>query len=282
MNWIAISGAMVAMLAFSPCALAANPVNLTPTSNGDGEFMTTSIGGQTVWQNINGDGYLYFRVSGFTFTNGIPVYVRVVYYDGGFGSIGVQYDSVSGGAYSQSLTHARTSRVNSQAFATAYFELFSPALLGRQNAGASFRLYLNSGGGIPMSIQSVTIQNFPFSDSNFLLALSKPWLHPYSGPSREDVDNTTLNGKTMAGYQGWFSTPNDLTDGGWIHWVRNNQVNAANYNIDMWPDLSGYANKELFSTDTNHKPKRATGQIVLVFNTGNGQAAFSMDAQIQH
>ena len=35
----------------------------------------------------------------------------------------------------------------------------------------------------------------------------EPWLHPYAGPSRSDVDASTLDGQVLCGYQGWFNTP---------------------------------------------------------------------------
>ncbi len=47
-----------------------------------------------------------------------------------------------------------------------------------------------------------------------------PWLVPYTGPSRSDVDATTLDGKVLCGYQGWFNTPGDGTSFGFTHWGR--------------------------------------------------------------
>lgn len=224
---------------------AADTVNLTPFSCCDGQFITTTAGGQTVWQNIPGSSFINFNVpASFTFTSGVPVYVRVEYYDDGFGQMSLQYDSVSAGAYASSPRHVRTSRVNTKAFATAYYVLPSPALLNRQGTGADFRLGL--GGTPPLSVKGATIQNFPFPDPQFQIVLSQPWLQQYSGPSRDDVDRSSLQGKVMAGYQGWFRTPNDLADGGWYHWVRNGSMHPTNFNIDMWPDMSGYAEHELF------------------------------------
>ena len=49
---------------------------------------------------------------------------------------------------------------------------------------------------------------------------SHPWLRPYEGPTRADVDATTLHGKVLCGYQGWFRCPGDETEEGWVHWSR--------------------------------------------------------------
>jgi hypothetical protein len=46
---------------------------------------------------------------------------------------------------------------------------------------------------------------------------SEPWLVPYAGPSRTDIDATTLDGKVLCGYQGWFNTPCDGANFGFTH-----------------------------------------------------------------
>ncbi len=45
-----------------------------------------------------------------------------------------------------------------------------------------------------------------------------PWLQAYSGPTRTDIDATTLDGKVLCGYQGWFNTPGDGSGFGFTHW----------------------------------------------------------------
>jgi hypothetical protein len=83
----------------------------------------------------------------------------------------------------------------------------------------------------------VTISNKPFSDAGFQYALTKPWLRAYAGSTNDYVDQSTLNHKIMAAYQGWFRTPNDLADGGWFHWCKDDVMTPAHFNVDMWPDL---------------------------------------------
>lgn len=63
------------------------------------------------------------------------------------------------------------------------------------------------------------------------------------------IDASTLNHKIMAGYQGWFNTPNDGNQYGWIHWPKNGgKPSADNISIDMWPDLREYDSDELDDT----------------------------------
>src|SRR4051812_21248493 len=81
-GWMA---GFVALL-LAPFALAVDTVSLNPLSCCDGTFVTTNAGGQTVWQNTGSSAYMYFDVPGtFTFTSGVPVFVRVVYFDSAFG-----------------------------------------------------------------------------------------------------------------------------------------------------------------------------------------------------
>src|SRR6266516_586945 len=70
---------------------------------------------------------------------------------------------------------------------------------------------------------------------------SEPWLLPYTGPTRSDVDATTLDGKVLCGYQGWFNTPGDGTEFGFTHWGQGlDRPGGGRFTIDMWPDLSEY------------------------------------------
>lgn len=60
------------------------------------------------------------------------------------------------------------------------------------------------------------------------------------------VDPTTIAGKHIVGYQGWFRVPGDGSGANdWSHWFGGNQtVTLANLRVDGWPDMTGYPTGE--------------------------------------
>lgn len=55
------------------------------------------------------------------------------------------------------------------------------------------------------------------------------------------VDASSLRGRIMAGYQGWFRCPGDAANMGWIHWSRDpNRIAPDTLTFEMWPDVSEY------------------------------------------
>ncbi len=61
------------------------------------------------------------------------------------------------------------------------------------------------------------------------------------------VDASTLHGKTLCGYQGWFRCPGDETRSGWLHWSRSVQISPDSITFEMWPDLSEFSVEEKFA-----------------------------------
>jgi len=51
------------------------------------------------------------------------------------------------------------------------------------------------------------------------------------------VDPSTMHGKVMCGYQGWFRCPGDASKLGWIHYSRGAQMTPAALTFEMWPDM---------------------------------------------
>src|SRR5262249_45391092 len=62
-------------------------------------------------------------------------------------------------------------------------------------------------------------------------------LAPYDGESVDEVDRSTLTGKVMAGYQGWFTAQGDGAEMGWYHYQKRGQFRPGRCSIDLWPDV---------------------------------------------
>ena len=101
------------------------------------------------------------------------------------------------------------------------------------------------------------------------LAVAEPFdpLQPYHGPSVRGVDTSTLSGKVMTGYQGWFNCEGDGAHLGWVHWGRdrNTPPGPGNVKVDLWPDVAEYAPAELYTTDF----KQTDGSPAKVFSSYN-------------
>ena len=66
-------------------------------------------------------------------------------------------------------------------------------------------------------------------------------------PATNVVDATTLHGKVMCGYQGWFRCPGDKAMEGWIHWSRDSsRIALDTLTFELWPDMTDYPPAERF------------------------------------
>ena len=91
-------------------------------------------------------------------------------------------------------------------------------------------------------------------------------LREHLEPKRDDVvDRSTLDGKVMAGYQGWFACPGDELGRGWYHWGIGTRFDPDHCTIDLWPDVSELDEDELCPTDFRH----ADGSVAYVFSSQN-------------
>ncbi len=223
---------LILMLFMFAGTLQAFELSVTPHYNaGDGTYTTSSRDGQTVWiPNVN---YIYFKADDFPDTVQ-SAYLEITYYDEPVGStMKIQYDSDIE-AYDNSDYHTRSTGEGTDIFVKSYHRLDNPNFNNRENGGSDFRI---NGGGFP--IKSMVVRDTPFDDPLAAYALShnSPWLSPYTGPSRDDVNANTIKGKVVAGYQGWFKAPNDLYDSGWRHWGFDGNGNST---VDMWPNPAHY------------------------------------------
>ena len=80
-------------------------------------------------------------------------------------------------------------------------------------------------------------------------------------------DRTTLTGKVVAGYQGWFNTPGDGAGLGWKHYARRGEFRPGRCTIDFWPEISELAAEERYDTPFRH----ADGRTAQVYSSYNRQ-----------
>jgi len=81
-----------------------------------------------------------------------------------------------------------------------------------------------------------------------------------------EVDASTMTGKLLMGYQGWFGCPGDgSASSGWIHWFRSQNPVATNATVDFWPDVSELDPDELFTTSMTY-PNAAPAKLYSAYN----------------
>jgi len=92
-------------------------------------------------------------------------------------------------------------------------------------------------------------------------------LVPYAGPSVRGVDTSTLAGKVMAGYQGWFNCEGDGAELGWKHWARDRSkpFGPGNVTVDLWPDVTEFPAAERYATGFK-LPDGKTAEVFSSFN----------------
>jgi hypothetical protein len=87
----------------------------------------------------------------------------------------------------------------------------------------------------------------PFSDISFVCFILILLIALVTGASASDF--STLVGKHIAGYQGWFACPSDPVDPRWFHWFQGGQnPGPGALSVDLWPDLSEFDQSELCPT----------------------------------
>ena len=83
------------------------------------------------------------------------------------------------------------------------------------------------------------------------------------------TEDTSILGKVLAGYQGWFNTPTDGEDLNWKHYQTNSngvrKFEPGEATVDFWPDMSEADEDEKYSTSFTYKD----GSIANVFSSVN-------------
>ena len=81
----------------------------------------------------------------------------------------------------------------------------------------------------------------------------------------QHVDTSTLHGKVMCGYQGWFTCEGDGSGFGWHHYGNRGGFQPGRCSIDLWPDVSELDDDERHPTPFQH----ADGRTAYLFSSLN-------------
>lgn len=113
-----------------------------------------------------------------------------------------------------------------------------------------FRIHQTASGAVTAKIDFI----------RFVQTLDTPVWPVLSVP---EVDNSTLDGKVMFGYQGWFNHPDDGAELGWVHW--GNFYEPISSTVDMYPDMREFGNDEKYKAHLTFPD----GSMAPVFSSFN-------------
>jgi hypothetical protein len=85
------------------------------------------------------------------------------------------------------------------------------------------------------------------------------------GADDKPVDRSSMTGKVLCGYQGWYTCPGDGSGLGWQHYAARGRFEPGSCCIDLWPDVSELDDDEKYATPF----RLADGQRAAVFSSHN-------------
>jgi hypothetical protein len=88
---------------------------------------------------------------------------------------------------------------------------------------------------------------------------------PFTGVSHRGVVASTMTGKVLCGYQGWFTAQGDGAGRGWTHWGKGGAFRPGSCEADFWPDMTEMDADERYPTEfvlANGKP----AEVFSAFN----------------
>ena len=223
-------------LMFLGGASYADKTPLVPFDHGTPvESSSISVAGQDtkIWQTSAANHQLTLKpAEPSTLPNSDTFYLEVTYLDRGYGRLAVTYQG-NDGKMDKPDKFTQVVLSDSGKWMTSHLRLSGVAASGIPD----IQVGLEKNKDNVLILSGASLQNRPFDDPHFQYILAEAWKRPYDGPTTPGIDNQTLKGKVMVGYQGWFRTPNDPSNEGWVHW---GDMSRGQFNTDMWPDVSGY------------------------------------------
>lgn len=171
--------------------------------------------------------YGYFNVDDATIPsteNNLLFYIT--FFDEGTSNINLQYNASDGNNYKS----ASFPRTGTNTWITATVAITNASFRNAQNNKCDFRI---SGAG-----------NIYLKEISIALGSLSPESEPV--PSVTASAYSEFTGKSVAGYQVWFAAGNATS--GWVHWSANTPPAANKTHVEVYPDVSEYAETDLAQT----------------------------------
>lgn len=236
------------------------PLTVADSNGGNVERASVRVKNSSspAWRitQANRDYYLKPNIGRWTNVND-ALHLEINYFDLCYAKINVEVETNSGNVKPDRYTQIYM--LNSGDPKTAYFK-FSGV---KSDEIKHIKLRLSNAKTPALAIASANASPTPFPNSYFNWLLEESWKRAYTGPVDPSLKkmNTTLKGKVMCGYQGWFATPNDALDRGWIHW---GNVMNGQFSVDGWPYQQEYPS---YILDKAGDTKTKSGKTAYLFSS---------------
>lgn len=91
--------------------------------------------------------------------------------------------------------------------------------------------------------------------------------YSFQNSTNEGDPNNSIEGKILAGYQGWFNTKNDGEGLEWKHYQNKKGFMPGSCSIDYWPDMTEYADHHSYKTPFKHN----NGKTAYLFSSADAE-----------
>ena len=217
----------VASIVLSDPAVSNNLIHFTVTDPNNEPYSIQTIRDGVQCRQIPDKKYAYFNVDEATIPstqNNLIFYIT--FFDEGTSSINLQYNANDGNNYKS----ASFSKTGTNSWITVTVAITNASFRNAQNNKCDFRL---NGSG-DNYIKEISIANGTLD----------PAKEPVPVVSASSYSEFT--GKSVAGYQAWFTAGNATS--GWIHWSGNIPPAANKTHVEIYPDVSEYVETDLAQT----------------------------------
>lgn len=237
-----------ASIVFSDPFVQNNLEHIYKPENPSGEpYTEKTVKGGLACLYIPSGKYAYFKVNSAVITpSDKNLLIKITYFDEGTDNLKLQYNSLLTNPGNPRYKDNTVKKSGTNGWITATIALTDAAFNKLQNNGADFRIAAGS------YIREILI------DKGALDPESEPVI-PVTASAYSE-----FKGKSVAGYQAWFSTGNETT--GWFHWNGTRPPSKGKLSFEVYPDVTEYDDADLAQTALANL---GNGEPSKLFNSAN-------------